>query len=111
MLKPGQVQANWDIWSPYPDKNASSVVSESPVAEANHVILSSGMFLAFSSLPGEKERNWGCVGGTYANPKAVQLSVVTWGGHSSCPRPVVSTLGWTLDRHKRRIWVGGKQGS
>lgn len=38
---------------------------------------------------------------------SVQLfnSSVTWGGHSSCPKPVVSILGWTLDGLKRRTWV------
>lgn len=60
MLKPGQSWANWDIWSAYPDKNSCPLVCETQGAEANHLIPSSGMFLAFSILPGKIEkRNWG----------------------------------------------------
>lgn len=73
MLKPGQSWANWDIWSPYP----YLVVCETQVAEAKHLIPSSGMFLAFSILPGEKEEReeLGVWEGHMATPKlsSVQL--------------------------------------
>lgn len=61
MLKPGQSWANWDIGSAYPDKNSCPLVCETQGAEANHLIPASGMFLAFSILPGKiEERKWGC---------------------------------------------------
>lgn len=50
MLKPGQTGT-----SGHPDKNSFLVVFETQVAEANHLIPSSGMLLAFSILPREKE--------------------------------------------------------
>lgn len=110
MLKPGQVQANWDIWSPTQTRTHAQWFLKAPLLKPTMWFYLLECSLPSLFFPGRK-RNWGCVGGTYANPKAVQLSVVTCGGHGSCPRPVVSTLGWTLDNHKRRRWVGGKQGS